>query len=204
VSVSRAKDLLSEAARQPTRLDRALTVAAALREVLRTEPVVVGGTAQDLYTGETYRETDLDLVASVTPDEKHLLVSQLGFTQEPGRHLYHEPSRVAVEFPESTLAGDESRIWRQIVAGSTVAVIGLDDLYLDRIHQATASSTKTDEDSSEQSALAIALAQYDQLDWGYIRAQIKNERVTSRTLGDSMDRINKRVRRKMLYQLRQP
>lgn len=138
MNVSRAEELLRLADAQEVRLERHLLVAAALREVLAHEPVVVGGTAEEFYTVDEYHETDLDLCTWLSSQEEAFL-SDLGFEQR-GRHWVHQTSKVAVEFPESRIAGDETRIRRESVESGVVAIIGVEDLYLDRVRQATADS----------------------------------------------------------------
>jgi hypothetical protein len=199
VSVSRAKDLLTEAAREKERSRRHLLVAAALREVLGKEPVVVGGTAEDLYTQDLYRETDLDLCGWVSPDEDSFLARELGFVKD-GRHIVHEASNVAVEFPDSFIDGDESRIKRlEIRPGAYVAIIGVDDLYLDRVRQATAVfSGSSPPDINEKAALALALAAYDDIDWRYVDRTIREAERKDASVGAPMRRIHKRIRHKML------
>lgn len=180
-------------------MSRHLLVAAALREVLATEPIVVGGTAQDLYTGEAYVQTDLDVCGWLSDEEQRLLTEELGFVEE-GRHFFHEASKVAVEFPESRIDGDESRILRTPIADGLAAIIGVEDLYVDRVRQATA--TPDDESLSSRSALAIALAAYDEIDWEYVANRIEDTERTDPHLGRPMRRIHKRVRRKMLAAIR--
>jgi hypothetical protein len=104
VSVSRAETLLERASRERDRLLRHLLVAAALREVLEVEPVVVGGTAEEFHSGAPYHETDLDVCGELRGDEPALLRS-LGFRRR-GRHWFHDASKVAVEFPDTRIDGD--------------------------------------------------------------------------------------------------
>jgi len=124
VSVSRAETLLAQAAAERVRLRRHLLVAAALREVL---------------------------CGWVTAEERRVLRA-LGFRRR-GRHWFDDASKVAVEFPDSLIEGDEGRVERVKVSSGTAAIIGVDDLYLDRLRQAT---TQTSEESIEfRSALAV-------------------------------------------------
>lgn len=193
MSVSKAQQLLSDAATERRRLDRHLLVAAALREVLAQEPVVVGGTAEELYTAAAYHETDLDLVGWVTEQEIDLL-TRLGF-KKWGRHWFHEASKVAVEFPESRLAGDENRVSRRKIRGGTVAVIGVEDLYLDRVRQATAYQG---ENSTEfRSAVAVGVAAYDAMDWRYVARHIREARRDDPPLGKAMSRVDSKVRKRI-------
>jgi hypothetical protein len=193
VNVSKAQELLAEAAVEKKRLDRHLLVAAALREVLAHEPIVVGGTAEELYTAAEYHETDLDLVGWLSNEEIRVL-GDLGF-KKWGRHWFHEPSKVAVEFPEAHLAGDPSRVSRRKLRGGEVAIIGVDDLYLDRVRQATA---YRDEGSSEfRSAVAVGVSAYDRIDWRYVSRHIRETRESDAALGKLMSQLDSKVRRKV-------
>jgi hypothetical protein len=191
VSVSKARRLLAEAAAERDRLRRHLLVAAALGEVAEREPIVVGGTAELYYTAADYHQTDLDLVGWVTEGEERLL-TDLGFTKE-GRHWFHEDSKVAVEFPEGTLAGDEARVERRRIGSGRVAIIGVDDLYLDRVRQATA--PRGEKSIEFNSALAVAAAAYDRIDWRYVQRRLRETEAEDPVLGASMRRVDSKVRR---------
>jgi hypothetical protein len=200
-SVSRARELLSQAAGcdgsdEEERLERNLLIAAALREIFEREPVVVGGTAEDYWTADSYHETDLDLVTwSLSSDEQDLL-RELGFVRE-GRHWVHGPSGVPVEIPESRLKGDHSRVHHEPKGPGVVAIISAEDLYLDRIRQ----STMSPEDESLQtfnSAVAIAAANFIEMDWSYVERAIDSDDEVSPTL---IRRVDKRVRRRVRKRL---
>lgn len=199
MSVSRASDLLARAANEADRTERHLLVAAALREVLDHEPIVVGGTAEDLYTGDVYRETDLDLCGWVAVDEEPIL-RKLGFVRE-GRYWVHTPSKVAVEFPESRIDGDEARVLRRPTGGGIAAVIGVDDLYLDRIRQATADD-RASEGRGARAGLAVALAAYDEIDWRYVERVIAKTEQDNSLVGKPMREVHKKIRRRLLSALR--
>lgn len=189
--VSRAAELLQDASdikpsEQDARLKRHLRVGAALREILKQAPVVVGGTAEDFYTADEYHETDLDVVTwALTEDEQELLVS-LGFERPVGRHWYHPASGVALEIPEGALAGDPARVRDEPVASGRVLIIGPEDLYLDRVRQATSDLAN---ESFRNSALAIAVSQYEQMDWHYV-----DERLGRPDEPGAMRAIDRRVR----------
>jgi len=199
VSVSRARELLAHAGVEPDRLQRHLLVAAALREVLSREPIVVGGTAEDLYTGDVYVETDLDLCGWVSPEENGLL-RDLGFTRR-GRHWFHASSKIAVEFPEPRIDGDEARVVRRAVGSGIAAVIGVDDLYLDRIRQATADERNADSEAA-RAALAVAVASYEEIDWRYVERSIEATEKDNPLLGQPMRTVHSRVRRRLLSALK--
>jgi hypothetical protein len=199
VSVSRADELLAGAAEDPDRLQRHLLVAAALREVLGQEPVVVGGTAEDMYTGETYVQTDLDLCGWVTPEEEQVLFD-LNFVHE-GRYWRHVPSNVAVEFPESKVHGDEGRFIRKPIGAGLAVIIGVDDFYLDRLRQTTAYPVDP-EPTEFKAAVAVAVASYDEIEWSYVEEIIRGTEREDPNLGRAMRATHKRVRRRLLSELK--
>lgn len=192
MNASKARALLRQAEAEPNRFKRHLLVAASLREALSDEPIVVGGLAQDYYTAPIYHETDLDCCAFLRPEDRHAL-SELGFVRE-GRHWFHEPSRVAVEFPDDRIDGDEERTITEAVGTGAARIIGLEDLYLDRVRQATATSSKND--VSFKGALAVAAARYEDVDWNYVRRRIADVTASEPMIGREMSRINRSVRSK--------
>ena len=177
--------LLSQAASEPDRVRRHLFVAAAIREVFPTEPIVVGGLAEDFYTGDDYKPTDLDMCARVGVEQRKALEA-LGLERD-GRHWYHEDGHVAVEFPEELIDGDESRTLLVQVGSGAARIIGLDDLYLDRLRRATASESVTD--IAFKGAVVIATVRFEDLDWKYIR-----DRILAEPLGPNMRTLNRKVR----------
>jgi hypothetical protein len=189
VNVSKAEQILAQAAAEPDRPRRHLLVAAALREVLGTEPIVVGGAAEDHYAGGLYLETDLDLCGWVSEVEESVLV-QLGF-ERAGRHRLHKASGVAVEFPEARIDGDESRVIHVDMGLGSAAVIGVDDLYLDRIRQATA---EADGGTQFRAALGLVVADPDAIDWPYIERVLERTRSGDAVLGRAMGRLDANVR----------
>jgi hypothetical protein len=194
VSGSRAEALLGDAARTDRRLQRHLLVAAALREVLAREPVVVGGTAEEYQSGAPYHETDLDVVGLVTEAERRTLRS-LGFRKR-GRHWYHDASHVAVEFPDERIDGDTDRIERVDVGPGTAAIIGVDDLYLDRLRQATAPISNVESSVEFHSALAVATGAFERIDRKYILRRIREIEAREGRIGTRMRELDSRIRRR--------
>jgi hypothetical protein len=194
VTDSRAESLLRDAARTGERLQRHLLVAAAFREVLEREPVVVGGTAEEFQSGAPYHETDLDLVGVVTEAERRVLRS-LGFRKR-GRHWYHEASHVAVEFPDDRLDGDMDRVERFDVGPGTVAMIGVDDLYLDRLRQATAPIANVEDTVEFHSALAVATGAFERIDRRYVLRRIRDIERREPSIGAGMRGLDARIRRR--------
>jgi hypothetical protein len=192
VSVSKAKRLLAESSREKVRLRRHLLVAAALREVFRSEPIVVGGTAEEFWTADEYHETDLDVCAPIGEEELRAF-ERLRFSRE-GRHWVR--GGVAVEVPESRIDGDVERTRLEPVGEGAARVIGVDDLYIDRLRQAT--MREHHEGIEFHSALAVAAACYEIIDWPYVRNRIKESEVH---VAEPMKRIDAKIRRRVRREL---
>jgi hypothetical protein len=169
-------------------------VAAALRSALSFEPVVVGGTAEEFWTAREYHETDLDLVGHLRTEDRKTL-PRLGFSAS-GRHWVHRSLPIAVEFPESRLDGDIDRTRLEPIEGGAARIIGVDDLYLDRLRQAT--YREEHEGIEFDSALAVGAACYDIIDWGYVSKRIRE---ADAFLGQPMKRIDAKIRRRVRREL---
>lgn len=174
-----------------------LLVAAALRAVLSFEPVVVGGTAEEFWTAREYHETDLDLVGALRDDDRTKL-HELGFSRE-GRHWVHDTVPIAVEFPESRLDGDVGRTRLEALGEGSARIIGVDDLYVDRLRQAT--SRERREGIEFDSALAVAAACYEIIDWPYVRSRIADTIEDEAFIGEPMRRIDAKIRRRVRREL---
>jgi hypothetical protein len=198
----RAAELLKLAERESQRLRRHLLVAAAIREAFETEPVVVGGTAEEFWTAAEYHQTDLDLCVPMGRKE-HQALKELGFERHRGaRHWYHERAKVAVEFPSSFIDGDLDRVHREEIGGGVAVIIGLDDLYIDRLRQATTTGLTTRVEF--KSALAVASARFEAIDWKHVSRRISSITKTEPSVGVEMKRLNSLIRRQVRKALTEP
>lgn len=199
MDAERASLLLGRAAVETVRLKRHLLVAAALRELL-DEPTVVGGTAEEFWTRDEYHPTDLDVCVPLGAKELKRL-RDAGFARE-GRHWVIGSIPVAIEFPDSRIDGDPARTHLERVAGGAARIIGLDDLYLDRLRQAT---MREDVEGVEyHSALAVMSARYEDLDRGYVRARLAEIARREPDLAGSMRRIHRRLQTRVRRRLSEP
>jgi hypothetical protein len=183
-----AQALLERIPKTRSGLRQRLLLAAALTKLLSKGPIVVGGTAEEHWAGNEYHATDLDLCPRLSPIDVKSLTA-IGMRQS-GRHWVRPDLPVAVEFPGS---GDD--IERTVVVkvhGVAVRMISCEDLYLDRLRQATVSWPR--EDISFDSAMAIALTNYLTLDWDYVRYRLRAAVSTERKVGLLMAAVNRRVR----------
>ncbi len=105
---------------------------------------------------------------------------------------------MAVEFPESEIDGDFARTELIRVGTGAARVIGREDLYIDRVLQATSDSG---ESGRFQSALAIAVACYEVLDWPYVATRLREIKQQNSFLGASARKIDSKVRRRARLQL---
>jgi hypothetical protein len=190
VSISKARELLRKAERAKSGLRQNLLLAAALSEVIAPPPVVVGGTAEEFWGGHEYHETDLDLVSRITSDDRATLES-LGFERR-GREWIRAGTPFVIAFPDTRIDGDDERIHTTRVGGGSVRIIGLDDLYVDRLKQATTNEPR--EDIHFQSALAVAASRYDDINWTYVSSRIEATQRSEPLNGQAMRRVNSRIR----------
>jgi len=186
--LNRAKDILARIPKARTRLRQRLLLAAAITTVMERVPIVVGGTAEEYWAGGEYHPTDLDLCPR--PSARDVTAMQgLGLKRE-GRHWLRDDLPVAVEFPGS---GDDIERTVDIpVNGVVVRMIGCEDLYLDRVRQATVSWPR--EDVSFDAALEVAITNYAGMDWLYIRDRIRKSEMAEPNVGRAMAGVHRRVR----------
>jgi hypothetical protein len=188
--LEQAEKLLRQVPKAKRPLDQRLLVAAALSAVMTPPPIVVGGTAEEFWTGDEYHPTDLDLIPGPSRADQEAF-RKLGFRKE-GRHWLREDIPIATEFPH-----DESfevrRTFNEKVTNVVVKIIGVDDLYLDRLVQST--STMNVRDQHFSSLVAVALTNWDQLDWPYVEMRISEVVKANPALGASMRTMHRRCRR---------
>jgi hypothetical protein len=188
--LEQAEKLLRQVPKAKRPLNQRLLVAAALSAVMSSPPIVVGGTAEEYWTGDEYHPTDLDLIPGPTKADREAF-RKLGFKKE-GRHWVREDIPIAIEFPH-----DESfevrRTVDEKVTNVIVKIIGVDDLYLDRLGQST--STMNVRDQHFSSLLAVALTNWDKLDWRYIGRRVAEITKEKPDLGASMKTMHRKCRR---------
>lgn len=184
----RAEALLLRIGTARSGLRQRMLLAAAITKLMSKAPIVVGGTAQEYWAGGEYHPTDLDLCPRPSAGDVKALVA-VGLRKQ-GRHWVRDDLPVAVEFPGS---GDD--IERTVVLnvdGVPILMISCEDLYVDRVRQATASWPR--EDVSFDSAVEIALTNYATMDWDYVRDRMRAAVSTEPRVGALMAGVNRRAR----------
>lgn len=133
-------------------------------------PILVGGTAVALYTAGAYVTADIDIVAS---DRQRVgqTLQEMGF-QPVGRHWMHQQWDVAIEIPDTDLAGDPERVVQIDLGDDLVAYcIGIEDLLIDRLNAAV--HWRSLEDRRWASELLRLHA--SRVDRQYLRARAEHE-----------------------------
>jgi len=133
-------------------------------------PVLVGGTALELYTAGAYATADMDIVVA----DREVAIQalrEMGF--EPhGRHWFHPQREVAIEIPDTDLAGDYARLLEvEIADGEVVYCIGIEDLLVDRLNAAV--HWQSSEDARWAKNLLRNHAM--RLDWDYLWQRAREE-----------------------------
>ena len=198
---SPAEALLRQADGEPDRVRRHLLVAAALGLVLSSPPIVVGGTAEEYWTQDEYHPTDLDVCAPLSARDKDAL-RKLGFTWSGMHWVRDRGHAVAVQFPDSRIDGDEDRVVTEAFGSAIARIISLEDLYLDRLRQATAHAH--DRSVEFRSALAVMAARYEDIDRVYVRARLAEIERSEPGLAEDMRRIDRRLRQRVRRRLSSP
>lgn len=129
------------------------------------KPILVGGSAVELYTRGQSRSQDVDLVA-----DRNVLVPMLremGF-KESGRHFYKYPNYI--EIPSNTLHGKSIFLrykkWK-------IKVICVEDLIIDRL--CACKFWKSTYDCEQAKMLLRAYTK--KIDWSYLRVRADQEDV---------------------------
>ena len=85
----------------------------------------------------------------------------------------------------------------------TAAIIGVDDLYLDRLRQATA-PLRPEGSVEFHSALAVAAGAFDRIDRRYVLRRIREIGRDDPSIGRAMRRLDSRIRRQVVIAIRGP
>ncbi|MGB8215945.1 MAG: DUF6036 family nucleotidyltransferase [Candidatus Methanoperedens sp.] len=138
-------------------------------EKRKVRPIVVGGSAVDIYTEGIYPSHDIDLVSN-RKIIGEILENVFNFKQS-GRHWINEQIGLAVEVPGSSLAGDKDKITVARIENLKVYIIGLEDLIIDRLNACVHWKSETDCDQARY----IIRYYRDRLDFGYLEKKAKDE-----------------------------
>jgi len=166
-------------------LKRRLVLVGMLTEELKkkgVKPILVGGNALELYSLGGYATADVDIVCI---DSKAVgdFLNKLGFRKE-GRFWINEELDIAIEVPDTTLAGDMERVEVFEVEGYEIYVIGKEDLIVDRLNACVFWESKEDCRWVKE----LILLYYDKIDWEYLRKRCRQEGIA-----EKLDEIRREV-----------
>jgi predicted nucleotidyltransferase len=154
-------------------LDRRMWVLAVITQAvadLGVRPIVVGGSAVELYTLQDYATHDVDVVMPVSP-EIAVVLEKLGFGRE-GRYWVHKDTDVLLEMPSDSLAGDLDRVARVEIDDMCVYIIGIEDLVIDRLNACKHWQSQEDCRWAER----LVDIHFRTLDWPYLERRAEEEK----------------------------
>ncbi|MGB9873838.1 MAG: hypothetical protein ACPLRS_02595 [Hydrogenobacter sp.] len=98
-------------------------------------PILVGGSAVELYTFGYYASGDIDLVFPKPEEIKSILLST-GLFRSEGRIMVSEELGLFVDIPDTILAGSYEKVRTIEIPelSESIVVIGVEDLIVDRLN----------------------------------------------------------------------
>ena len=155
-------------------LRRRIFIVAILTEALKPNlirPILVGGGAVEFYTFGGYATADVDLVIS---NRKLLgqVLEKLNFIPD-GRFWYREDLNIVIECPDEVLAGDLDRVFEVEIKGMICAIIGIEDLIVDRLNSYVYWSYEDDKRWVSQ----LIASQGSHLDMDYLRSRLDEDKI---------------------------
>jgi len=161
-----------------------------VKERGKQPPVIVGGSAVEIYTLGRYVSGDIDLIGSRDLIKDILLSS--GYFREEGRFFVSEELGLFVEVPDRHLAGDLNRVRRVELPelGGEVYVIGIEDLIVDRLLACVFWKSKGDCEMAQ-----FLLKKYaGEIDLEYLTERAEKEKVIDK-LRDILSKLEKKERK---------
>jgi hypothetical protein len=159
-------------AEEPDRLRRRLIALGLVTAELASSgivPILVGGTALELYTAGGYTTGDVDLALPSAPEVNDAF-SRPGF-ERMGRFWVRADLDLLFEAPAPAgLPGEDAPRTVLEIEGLHVHVIGIADLLIDRLRGWVHSR---DEDARWTRRLALLHA--DRIDWSYARSRVEHD-----------------------------
>ncbi len=137
-------------------------------------PIIVGGSAVEIYASPFYVSGDIDYVF---PDRKTFeeIIFSTGLFKKQGKNYISEPLGLFIEIVDGYLSGSLSKV-RQIEVEIdnkeyTINVIGLEDLIIDRLNACVHWKSESDCELAK-----ILLEGYEkEIDFNYLLNTAKNE-----------------------------
>jgi len=141
---------------------------------LKSLPILVGGSAVELYTFGFYVSGDIDLVTENKEEIKDVLLSTSLF-KEVGRILYSEELGIFVDIPDRVLAGSYEKVRTIKIPEleAEIRVIGIEDLIIDRLNACIHWKSQSDCEIAR-----FLFEKYkNELDMDYLKDRAKKEKL---------------------------
>ena len=163
-----------------------------VREKGAKPPIVVGGSAVEIYSFGHYTSGDVDLVGTREAVKDVLLSS--GYFREEGRLFVSDELELFVEVPDDSPAGsyEKVRVIKVPEIEGEVYVIGIEDLIVDRLCACVFRKSRDD----------CAWAEYlirkyrNEIDLSYLRERAEEEKVSRMLEAILSKREGRNVRRR--------
>jgi len=133
-------------------------------------PILVGGSAVELYTGGAYITGDLDFVGHV-PTQARKALTVAGFVKL-GKNWIHEEAKIFLEFPSSNL-GEGEREAVLNLGPFRIRIVSPEDLLVDRM----AAWKYWESPLDGVNSFLLYRAQYDSLDKAHLEERSMTEDV---------------------------
>jgi hypothetical protein len=136
------------------------------------KPIIVGGLAVELYTQSEYTTTDIDFILDHRNKAGEIL-AKLGFEKRIGeRYWYHPELALAIEIPDSVLAGDLNKLTLyELDNGTKIYLIGIEDLILDRLRACIYWKSNSDCEWAER----LFALHHEWMDFDYLQSEARME-----------------------------
>lgn len=131
---------------------------------------VVGGLSVEVYSGGGYTTQDIDFVGVNHEKIMEGLVN-LGF-RRIGKDSVHDKLNIYVEVPSSVLEGSQERVINiETQDHYRLAIIGIDDILIDRLR----ALVQWDEKMQEEWIFLLLKNHFDEIDYSYIQDKLTDE-----------------------------
>ncbi|NPA54680.1 MAG: hypothetical protein GXO21_08465 [Aquificae bacterium] len=136
-------------------------------------PIIVGGSALEIYTGGFYLTGDIDLVSPYKKELENIILSS-SFFKKVGKNLISDELGLFVEIVDEKLAGSLDKINTiSINENFDIKVIGLEDLIIDRLNACVHWKSYSDCEWAE-----VLLEEFkEKIDFKYLKERAEKEQV---------------------------
>ncbi len=146
-----------------------------LKKNIKELPIIVGGSAVEIYTGGFYVSGDIDLVYKNRKLIEDILINS-GYFKKVGKNFISEKLGIFVEIVDENLAGSQNKIIDLNINEEKIKVIGIEDLIIDRLNACVHWKSYSDCEWAE-----ILFTEYkNKIDLNYLLKRAKEENVISK------------------------